>query len=222
MISSWLMACGTDYNYIDTGVCKENFPGNMYEYLQSNHYDWDSIVKIIDRAGLKEMFEKEDFTFLGPTNITIRKWFYWDKRDGVGGTDKGYVIHGYKSIQRVPVEICRKIVLSHVINGIVTRNDIAEPTYDEEQIINGGGSQFTTRWGNRVWMWTIQEPYMNIPESGPIVVYLASLDDNGEVIKKINTASIGIKPTNGMVHSLPYSYNLGEMYKDKSWAIVNH
>ena len=106
-----------------SGVCEEEFRGNMYEYLQSNHYDWDSIVKIIDRAGLREMFEKEEFTFLGPTNITIRKWFFWDKIGGVGETDKEYVIHGYKSIQRVPVEICRKIVLSHVIEGIVARDE---------------------------------------------------------------------------------------------------
>lgn len=73
VVAGVFMACGTKYDYIDTGVCGEEFRGNMYEYLQSNHYDWDSIVKIIDRAGLREMFEKEDFTFLGPSNITIRK-----------------------------------------------------------------------------------------------------------------------------------------------------
>ena len=221
-ILSLLTACGTKYNYIDTGVCEENFPGNMYEYLQSNHYDWDSIVKIINRAGLKEMFEKEEFTFVGPTDITIRKWFYWDKQDGVGGTDKGYIIHGYKSIDRVPVEICRKIVLSHVVDEVFAREDIAEPTYDEEQIINGGGNRYTTRWGNQLWFWMIREPYMNIPEMGPVIVHLSSVDDDGKEIKKIGTGTIGIKPTNGIVHSLPYSYNLGEMFRDKSWAIVNH
>lgn len=96
-------------------------------------------MKIIDRAGIREMFEKENFTFLGPTNITIRKWFYWDKDGGVGNTDKEYVIHGYKSIQRVPVEICRKIVLSHVIEGIVSRDDIARGTYNRGTGIGGRG-----------------------------------------------------------------------------------
>ena len=184
VVAGVFMACGTKYDYIDTGVCEEEFQGNMYEYLQSNHYDWDSIVKIIDRAGLREMFEKEDFTFLGPTNITIRKWFVWDKIGGVGNTDKEYVVHGYKSIQRVPVEICRKIVLSHVIEEIVSRDDIARVTYNEEGKIDGGG--------------------------------------DGQKIKEIGTATIGVRPMNGMVHSLPYSYNLGEMYRDKYWAIVNH
>ena len=66
VVAGVFTACGTKYDYIDTGVCEEEFRGNMYEYLQSNHYDWDSIVKIIDRAGLREMFEKEDFTFLDP------------------------------------------------------------------------------------------------------------------------------------------------------------
>ena len=222
VVAGVFTASGTKYDYIDTGVCEEEFRGNMYEYLQSNHYDWDSIVKIIDRAGLREMFEKEDFTFLGPTNITIRKWFFWDKIGGVGNTDKEYVIHGYKSIQRVPVEICRKIVLSHVVEGIIARDDIARATYNEEQKMDGGGNIFTTRWGNRVWLWTIQEPYMNIPEMGPVIVEMASVDGEGKKIKDIGMATIGVKPTNGMVHSLPYSYNLGEMYTDRYWAIVNH
>ena len=179
-------------------------------------------MKIIDRAGLREMFEKEDFTFLGPTNITIRKWFVWDKIGGVGNTDKEYVVHGYKSIQRVPVEICRKIVLSHVIEEIVSCDDIARVTYNEEGKIDGGGDVFTTRWGNRVWLWTIQEPYMHIPEMGPVIVNMASVDNDGQKIKEIGTAPIGVRPMNGMVHSLPYSYKLGEMYRDKYWAIVNH
>ena len=140
----------------------------------------------------------------------------------MGNTDKEYVIHGYKSIQRVPVEICRKIVLSHVVEGIIARDDIARATYNEEQKMDGGGNIFTTRWGNRVWLWTIQEPYMNIPEMGPVIVEMASVDGEGKKIKDIGMATIGVKPTNGMVHSLPYSYNLGEMYTDRYWAIVNH
>lgn len=144
-----------------------------------------------------------------------------DKPGGVGQADKEYIVHGYKSIRQVPVEICRKIVLSHVVEKVFSREDIDRPTYDEEQQINGGGTQYTTRWGNVLWFWTIQEPYMGIPESGPIIVYMSSLDEKGVVIKEIEVASVGIKPTNGIVHSLPYKYNLGEMYRDKSWAIIN-
>ena len=44
-----LFSCGTKYNYLDTGVSDPHFEGDMYAYLQSNSYNWDSIVKIIDR-----------------------------------------------------------------------------------------------------------------------------------------------------------------------------
>ena len=94
--------------------------------------------------------------------------------------------------------------------------------YNEEGKIDGGGDVFTTRWGNRVWLWTIQEPYMHIPEMGPVIVNMASVDNDGQKIKEIGTATIGVRPMNGMVHSLPYSYNLGEMYRYKYWAIVNN
>lgn len=63
---------------------------------------------------------------------------------------------------------------------------------------------------------------MNIPEMGPVIVNMASVDGEGKKIKDIGMATIGVRPTNGMVHSLAYNYNLGEMYTDKYWAIVNH
>lgn len=53
----------------------------------------------------------------------------------------------------------------------------------------------TTRWGNRVWLWTIQEPYMNIPEMGPVIVNMASVDGEGKKIKDIGMATIGVRPT---------------------------
>lgn len=213
-----LVSCETKYNYHDTGVSEQYFPGNMYEYLHSNSYDWDSIVKIIDRAGLKEMFEKEEFTFVGPTNITVRKWFYWDRKDGMSGTDKGYVIHGYKSIKQVPVDLCRKIVYSHVIDKIVLRDLVARATYDETQKITDGGDFLTTRWGNRLWFWTDKEPYMGIDDMGPVILSMASLDKYDKKLKDIGIASVDIRPTNGVVHSLPYSYNFGDMFEEKDWV----
>ena len=48
-----LGACETNYGTINTGLANGKFDGSMYEYFQANHYDWDSLVLMIDRAGLK-------------------------------------------------------------------------------------------------------------------------------------------------------------------------
>ena len=75
----FLFSCNTKYNIIDTGLANGKFAGNMYEYLQSNHYDWDSTVLMIKKADLVDLFEGkragyEKITFFGPTNHSIRKY----------------------------------------------------------------------------------------------------------------------------------------------------
>ncbi len=65
----FLFSCNTKYNIIDTGLANGKFAGNMYEYLQSNHYDWDSTVLMIKKADLVDLFEVkragyETITFL--------------------------------------------------------------------------------------------------------------------------------------------------------------
>ena len=42
----------TNWNFENTGLAKEHFDGNMYEYLKSDSYNWDSIRLIIEKAEL--------------------------------------------------------------------------------------------------------------------------------------------------------------------------
>ena len=101
-------------------------------------------------------------------------------------------------------------MLSHVIQGKYLKERIARIEYNEKGEKKGGGNVLTTIHGNKVWLWTIQQPYMNIPDMGPIELNMASLKED-EVYKNIGIASSDIHPDNGVVHSLPYSYNLGEL-----------
>ena len=45
-----IISCTKD-NYIDTGISKNRFDGNMLEYMESHSYDWDSTVVMIRHAG---------------------------------------------------------------------------------------------------------------------------------------------------------------------------
>lgn len=213
----WAAVSCTKYNYIDTGISNGRFDCSMYEYLKNDHENWDSITKIIERSGsdVVEMFEKDEFTFFGPTNITIHKWFYWDKRNGGFVDSVAYTPHGYNCIDDIPVDTCRKIVLSHMFEGVVTRDDVPRVTYDEKGVKNGGGMILTSRYGNKLWLWSIQEPYMGIPDLGPVTLDMASLKQDGKVNKNIGVATVGLKPNNGIVHSLPYLYRLGEFFEIK-------
>ena len=87
--------CSTNWNFENTGLAKEHFDGNMYEYLRSDSYNWDSIRLIIERAELVPLFEgKDPITFIGPTNHSVRKWMN-DKFDFGGIVGKNHYIRFY-------------------------------------------------------------------------------------------------------------------------------
>ena len=43
-LSSLLYVGCTKDNYIDTGISKGRFHGNLMQYMASNSYDWDSTI----------------------------------------------------------------------------------------------------------------------------------------------------------------------------------
>ena len=129
-----LGACETNYGTINTGLANGKFDGSMYEYFQANHYDWDSLVLMIDRAGLKDVFTGEragyeKITFFGPTNNTIRLWMY--KSEQRWDPDLGQIVvikKAYQRVDEIPVEDCHRLVMEHVVKGVYMRDDI--PDYD--------------------------------------------------------------------------------------------
>lgn len=199
-IALFMVSCGTKYNYKDTGLANPHFDGNMYQYLQSNSYNWDSIVLIINRAQLQGVFERDKITFMGVTNITLRKWLM----KGGEGFDK----FGYKQVSDIPESVCRTIVMSHVIDGIMMRDDIERAVFDAKGNRIGGGRTVTTRNGNNLLLWTIQDPYMGVPDVGPVHLKMTTLKSNGVETGTNQIASPDIQPKNGVVHAIEYYYNL--------------
>ena len=190
----------TKYNYLDTGVSNPYFEGDMYAYLQSNSYNWDSIVKIIDRAQLQDVFHHDEITFMGLTNHSIRQWLIQ------GG--KGYEA-GYRQVADIPETMCRAIVLSLVIDGKMLRDDIERIELNEKGEYIGGGRICKTRYGNYIWLWTKQDPYMGVDGLGPVSLSMTTLDADMKTQVATNTIASGdIQPHNGVVHALEYSYHL--------------
>ena len=194
-------SCGTKYDYLDTGTSNPYFDGDMYAYLQSGSYNWDSIVKIIDRAQLQDVFHNDDITFMGLTNHSIRAWLMQ------GG--KGYEA-GYRQIDDIPVAMCEALVLSLVIDGKMLRDDIERVVLDEKGNYTGGGRVCKTRYGNYIWLWTEQNPYMGVAGLGPVTIKMTTLSDDSRAHQvATNTIASGdIQPRNGVVHSLEYSYRV--------------
>ncbi len=189
-----LGGCNTDYNYIDSGLANGRFDGNMYEYFRANRYDWDSTRVMIERAGLVDLFEGkragyEKITFFGPTTFSILRWML-EKR--------------YERIADIPVELCEELILCHVVKGIQMRDDIPRGERIANQAQGKGGVVLTSAFGSQMWVYSFREPYEDIPDVGPVVLYISSFVSQSY----INVISTNIESDNGVVHSLYYDYSM--------------
>ena len=188
-----LASCGTDYGFIDTGVSETHENETMYEYFQTDLYNWTLVKRMIDKAWLKAMFNGEDpnykeIMFLGPVDNSMRAWM-WDNR--------------YQTVEDMDAELCKKLILRYVFNTVYEREKV--PVKLSET--GDGGVNLTGLAGNLVWFYSMKEPFLDNPN-----VMITSLEllmkDNGQ---KAYIASSGIKVKNGMVHSLDDSHKIGNI-----------
>lgn len=194
-----VMSCSTDYNMNNTGLADGKFDGTMYEYFHSDSYNWDSLLIMIDRAGLQDLFNGqvegyEQITFWGPTNHSIRRWML----EGKEGAPE--------CLKDLSPEECRKYVMAHVVKGKYMLDDIPRGTVGMESV-SGGMTMYGGDNNNEMWVYTEQMPYNGVINVGAVVINIRSM----RTLTDIDIASCNIEPTTGVVHSLHPNYTLGEL-----------
>ena len=189
-----IVSCTTDYNMNNTGLANGKF-----DYFHSDSYNWDSLIIMIDRAGLQDLFNGEvegyeEITFWGPTNNSIRRWML------EGGTGVP------KRLKDLSPEECRKYVMAHVVKGKTMLNDIPRGTINMGSV-SGGMTMYGEDNKNEMWVYTEQLPYNGVIDVGAVIIKIRSM----RTLVDIDIASCNIEPTTGVVHSLHPNYTLGEL-----------
>ena len=191
-----IASCTTNYDIKDSGVANGKHDMTMYEYFQTDSYNWDSLLVLIDRAGLQDLFEGkregfEDITFWGPTGHSIRRWM---------------LENDIKDLRTVDPAECERLVLAHVVKGRTMRDDIPRGTVNTEGT-SGGMTMTGSDNDNQMWVYTEQLPYNGVIGVGAVVIKIRSLRTTTD----IDTASSNIETNTGVVHSLHPNYTLGEL-----------
>lgn len=192
-------ACEKD-NYHDSGVANGKFDGTMWEYLQSDHKNWDSVVVAIRHAGVVNVFdgtnpEYKEITFFGITNLSIEQFLF--KTVDANGKKL------YQSVRDVPVELCRRMILSYVIPKRMIKEEF---DYEVKGTLTGGTIVKTlTNIDLRVFR--RKSDYGSVADIGAESLYIHAIE-SGHVVR---IASADIRPTNGVVHSLSYTLQWVEL-----------
>lgn len=197
----WVVAtgCGNDF-YHDSGLADGKHDCTVWEYLQTDHYNWDSVIVMIEHAGLKDVFdgtnpEFKQITFFAPTNLSINQ-FLFKTTDETGDMV-------YSSVKDVPVELCRKMLLAHVLDRRMMKEDF---DYEVKGTLTGG-TMVTTIGGVELRVYRTRTSYNGIPDIGPESLFFHAVT-SGHIAM---VASADIEMTNGVVHSLSYTYEFTEL-----------
>ena len=192
-----LFSSCTKWEYIDTGISKDHKDITMYDYFQTDTYNWGILKEMVDKAGMADIFKGNDSShsrimFLGPVDNSLRKWM-WD--------------NGFQSVETIPADICKKIVGRYVFDKEYAREEVPVGEMGIGDDYANGGVWLQGLAGNRVWFYSEKEAYNGISDL-LVTTLFAYMDDTKE---KAFIASSGINVKNGVVHSLDDTHKIGDI-----------
>lgn len=206
VLSICCFAC-TKQEVIDTGISSPYYEGSVMDFLRGDEYNFGMTVKMIERAGLVDLFEGTDadcpeITFLAFKTHTVYLYLLNNDLD---------------SVPQLSPAFCKNVVLHHVIGGKYLKQDVGyrNPEVDftagELPSEDIGGSVLETLDGGKVLVYREKTDYAGVPDMGPEFMYSYSLTDK----KYWPVATPDIQPKNGVIHALTEYYRWD--YKMAEW-----
>ncbi|RFS25079.1 hypothetical protein DVR12_07800 [Chitinophaga silvatica] len=197
-------SCKKDY-YKDGGLANPKYNGSMYQYLEkSNTGLLDTIAYIVQRAGLKEVLEKEDVTFFCPTDQSI-----YTAMNALNGYRNRY----YKdslTLDQVPPIIWKKFLERYIIEGKHVAKQFAR--VDPNNIYAYPGINYISRNGFILNIGLIYQDYGGVEAVGARILRVTDINiDPSNFLSNpwVLVASSDIQPTNGVLHVLKIIHTFG-------------
>ena len=176
LVLSLFSSC-TKYDFVETGKATSYHDTTMWEYFQTDSYNWSYLVYMTKRAGLEDLFQGTNtqygpnITFLGITNHSIRRYLYRTYGINEDGTSPA---------------------------------DAVDPSTltDDGSTIGTGGKTYTMASGKQLWLYTFRDTYAGVAGSGANRLHIVS--PTTSISRDI--ASHDIQTRTGVVHSLQYDF----------------
>ena len=213
LATTFALGSCTKYNLIETGLSNGVHETSMNGYFSTDPYNWEETQKLIKKAGLESYFTSTatgstGITFLGVTDLSIIRYVAEQQvKENEAAESEGREAKRIE-LDDITQEDARKMLLNCIIPQRIMLKDVPRGrlTTTDGNTTRTGGMTVTTLGGEKLWRYTFQEDFNNVPNSGPVSLYVVS----EKTQKRVKIASSDIQTQTGIVHSLPYSFTLGE------------
>jgi hypothetical protein len=197
-----MSGCKKDEYFENTGTHTANFPGTVLDYLKSRPTYFDSVTKIIQLAGMTDVFSKEDITFFAPADSCVNAT--------IASLNKALAGQGTKQVTRleqIKPEVWREFLSRYVFKGKKSMNDY--PQIDASNLSAFPGQIYASYDG------LIMNIGVSYSDAGGVkyagyrqlqISFIPSPSTPRDYSSwySAQVASVNIAPTNGYVHVLRY------------------
>lgn len=199
-VAAAYLLCGCEKDtFHDTGIANGIYEGTAWEYLQQGAGNWDSLVVMVRKAGLADLFDGKDpdcpdMTLFGLTNLSIVQYLLRTVDDA------GEQV--YRSVADLPAALCREILLAYIIPGKYMRMDFP---YEVQGTLEGG-TVFRTLNGLDLRVYRVKGSWQGMADIGAdgIGFHFPESGHTGHI------ASGDITTENAVVHSLSATFQMAD------------
>lgn len=188
--------CRKDDGYFDYKNTLREFAGNSYDFLKSQTGVYDSFLLAVDRVGLTDSLKNGAYTVFAPTNASFTQ-----AMEDLNGLRKSQD-RPLQYLGNVPIEQLDSLVCKYIVRGLepsdsMTQQDGLDMPSIRYGFVMHGKLNHTTAEG--------------FVDGGPGVIKYS--DTKGSVYTRqwsdVNTVSIDIRTTNGLVNVLERDHIFG-------------
>lgn len=201
--SCLLISCSKDNYFVDTGVHQAKYNGTILEYLKSKPVLFDSLVQVIDVAGMNDVFQKESVTFFAPASSCIfravknlNQFLRYNGKDTVS------------KLQQIKPQVWKDMLSQYVFKGSYLLKDV--PQIDTMAINAFPGQGYVSLGGRPMNIGVVYNDAGGVKYVGYRQLVLSFISDfsnpRGSMINT-SIATSDIQPTNGVLHVLKFQYH---------------
>jgi hypothetical protein len=195
-----------DKSYLDDGgIASPRYNGTVMQFLESRPDLFADLVKVINYAGMKEVFEKDEITFFAPTDWSIQRSMrqlnnYWYNTEGKDSISQ---------ITQIKPEVWKELLSLYVVEESYLAKDI--PQLDTVAMDAYAGQAYVTLNGRAMNMGIVYHDANGIKYAGYRQLLYSYVNDFGSNdLTNAYVATSDIQPTNGVVHVLRFiDHNFG-------------
>ncbi|TDQ80204.1 fasciclin domain-containing protein [Sphingobacterium yanglingense] len=206
-----LLACKKNY-FIEEGIHVGKFDMSTYDFLKSRPDVFDSLVMVIDYAGMQDYYKNENITLMAPHKKSIYSMLktvnnYLNtplkSTPGLKVKDSLHYTKDTVLMEDIDKEVWKSLLLSYTLSKGRKVADFADPI-EEIKSLSGEATRTVIR----------KSSWQNVQDAGAKTLNYQFFRPSQSIVGRIDTLEVRVltsdlQTTNGIVHALDRTHEFG-------------